>query len=141
MAPFAAYTTAVRYGSQVWVSGQLPVRDGQLVATGLVGDTVSTEEATLAAEQAALNAIAALGSKVDGLSQVAQILKVVVFVASAPGFDGQGKVANGASELFGTAFGEFGVHARSAVGVAALPLGSSVEVELVAEVATSGPWS
>ncbi|MFI9029947.1 RidA family protein [Streptomyces sp. NPDC053560] len=134
VAPFAAYAPAVRHGSQIWVSGQLPVRDGKLVARGVVGTDVTTEQATEAARQAALNAIAAVRENVDNLSQVAQILKVVIFVASAPGYEEQGKVGNGASELLGAVFGDAGVHARSAIGVAALPLGAAVEVELVAAI-------
>ncbi|MDO9378185.1 MAG: RidA family protein [Nocardioidaceae bacterium] len=133
--PVASYVPAVRSGSYVYVSGQLPMRDGALVATGSVGDDVTPELATECARQSALNAIAAVRSQVGELSQVVRIVKATVFVASAPGFTGQPQVANGASQLFGDVFGDAGVHARSAVGVSALPLDAPVEVELVVEVA------
>ncbi|WP_151083700.1 RidA family protein [Nocardioides cynanchi] len=136
-APVAAYVPAVRSGSQVFTSGQLPMRSGQLIATGKVGAEISPEEGVACAQQCALNAIAAVKSQIGDLDQVARIVKVVVFVASAPDFTGQPQVANGASELLGTAFGDAGVHARSAVGVAVLPLDAPVEVELLVEVATS----
>lgn len=132
-APVAAYVPAIRSGSYVYTSGQLPFVDGELTVTGKVGSGVSAEEAQRAARQCALNAIAALGSVVD-LDDVVRIVKVVAFVASDPGFTGQPQVANGASELIGAAFGEAGQHARSAVGVAVLPLDAPVEVEIVAEV-------
>jgi enamine deaminase RidA (YjgF/YER057c/UK114 family) len=109
------------------------MRSGQLVATGKVGDTVSVEVATECARQCALNAIAAIKSVVGSLESV-RIVKVVVFVASNPDFTGQPGVANGASNLFGDVFGELGVHARSAVGVTALPLDAPVEVEVIAEI-------
>ncbi len=133
--PVAAYVPAVRSGSHVFTAGQLPMRDGAMVATGKVGDTVSVEQAAECAQQCALNALAAVASQVGDLSQVRRIVKVVVFVASSPDFTGQPTVANGASELLGTVFGDAGVHARSAVGVTALPLDAPVEVELVVEVA------
>lgn len=132
--PVAAYVPAVRSGSQVVTAGQLPVKDGTLVATGKVGAEVTPEVAYDAARQCALNALAAVRSVVGELSQVKRIVKVVVFVASTPDFTGQPQVANGASELLGTVFGDAGVHARSAVGVAVLPLDAPVEVELVVEV-------
>ncbi len=131
-APVAAYVPAVRSGGYIYTSGQLPLRDGQLLATGKVGADVSAEDAYEYARQCALNAIAAVGSQVD--LDTVRIVKVVGFVASAPDFTGQPGVVNGASELLGAAFGEFGVHARSAVGVAVLPLDAPVEVELIAEV-------
>ncbi|WP_183094215.1 RidA family protein [Nocardioides stalactiti] len=131
--PVAAYVPAVRSGSYVYTAGQLPMKDGALIATGKVGDGVTEEEATACAQQCALNAIAAIRSQVEDLAQV-RIVKVVAFVASDPGFTGQPKVANGASELFGTVFGDLGVHARSAVGVPVLPLDAPVEVEVVAEI-------
>jgi enamine deaminase RidA (YjgF/YER057c/UK114 family) len=131
--PVAAYVPAVRSGSYVYTAGQLPMRDGALIATGKVGNGVTEETATACAQQCALNAIAAIRSQVDDLARV-RIVKVVVFVASNPNFTGQPKVANGASELFGNVFGDNGVHARSAVGVPVLPLDAPVEVEVVAEI-------
>ena len=131
--PVAVYVPAVRSGQQVFTSGQLPMRSGELMATGKVGAEVTEEEAYACAQQCALNAIAAINAEVGDLSLVKRIVKVVVFVASAPSFTAQPKVANGASELFGNVFGDAGRHARSAVGVAALPLGAPVEVEVLAE--------
>jgi enamine deaminase RidA (YjgF/YER057c/UK114 family) len=131
--PVAAYVPAVRSGDQVFTSGQLPMRAGELIATGKVGTEVTEEEAYACAQQCALNAIAAIRSEVGELSMVKRVVKVVVFVASSPGFTAQPKVANGASELFGTVFGDAGVHARSAVGVAVLPLDAPVEVEVLVE--------
>jgi enamine deaminase RidA (YjgF/YER057c/UK114 family) len=131
--PLAAYVPAVRSGNHVYVSGQLPIVDGKLLATGKVGAEISPEQAKELAARCALNGLAALESLV-GLGKVARIVKVVGFVASAPGFTGQPGVLNGASELFGEVLGEKGKHARSAVGVGELPLGAPVEVELIAEV-------
>lgn len=131
--PLAAYVPGRRSGSFVYTSGQLPMRDGAMVATGKVGADVSVEVAADCARQAALNAIAAVRSQVP-LAEVAAVVKVVVFVASTPDFTGQAGVANGASELLGSVFGDAGRHARSAVGVAVLPLDAPVEVELVVEV-------
>ena len=132
--PVASYIPAVRSGNHVFTSGQLPMREGQLLTTGKVGGEVTPEEATDCARQCVLNAIAAVRAEVGDLSQVKRIVKVVVFVASTPDFTGQPGVANGASELLGEAFGEAGRHARSAVGVPVLPLDAPVEVELVVEV-------
>jgi len=132
-APVAVYVPAVRTGSYVYTSGQLPLRDGQLILTGKVGGEVSAEEAYDCARQCALNAIAAVKSQVD-LDAVVRVVKATVFVASTPDFTGQPGVANGASELFGAAFGDAGSHARSAVGVPVLPLDAPVEVELIVEV-------
>ena len=132
-APVAAYIPAVRSGQHVFTSGQLPLRAGELIATGKVGSEVTEEEAYACAQQCALNAIAAVKAEVGDLSLVRRVVKVVVFVASAPGFVRQPQVGNGASELFGSVFGEAGRHARSAVGVAALPLDAPVEVEVVVE--------
>jgi enamine deaminase RidA (YjgF/YER057c/UK114 family) len=132
--PVAAYIPAVRSGSHVFTSGQLPMRDGQLMYAGKVGGEVTTEEAVECARQCALNAIAAVRAEVGDLSSVKRIVKVVAFVASTPDFTGQPGVANGASELFGNVFGDAGQHARSAVGVPVLPLDAPVEVELVVEV-------
>jgi enamine deaminase RidA (YjgF/YER057c/UK114 family) len=131
--PVAAYVPAVRSGSYVYVSGQVPVVDGVLPVKGKVGAEVSAEQAQELARVCALNAIAAVRSVVD-LDDVVRVVKVVGFVASDPSFTGQPGVVNGASELLGAAFGEAGAHARSAVGVAALPLDAPVEVELVVEV-------
>lgn len=133
--PLAAYIPAVRAGSYVFTSGQLPMRDGALPATGKVGAEVSADEACDLARQCALNAIAAVKAEIGDLDAVTRVVKVGVFVASTPDFTGQASVANGASELFGQAFGDAGRHARSAVGVAVLPLDAPVEVELIVEVA------
>ena len=132
--PVAAYVPAVRTGAYVYVSGQVPVADGKLVATGKVGAEVSAEDAAGMARTSALNAIAAAADAAGGLERIRRIVKVVGFVASAPGFGGQPQVINGASELFIEVFGENGKHARSAIGVAELPLNAPVEVELIAEV-------
>jgi enamine deaminase RidA (YjgF/YER057c/UK114 family) len=131
--PVAAYVPAVQSGSHVYVSGQLPMAEGKLLATGRVGDGVSPEQAKELAERCALNALAAIDSLV-GLEKVVKIVKVTGFVAAAEGFTGIPAVINGASELFGAVFGEAGRHARSAVGVYELPLGAPVEVEVIAEV-------
>lgn len=133
-APLAAYTPAVRTGNLVWTSGQLPNVDGTLVATGKVGAEVDAEDAKGYAQTCALNALAAAKSVIGDLDKVTRVVKVVGFVASAPDFTGQPGVVNGASELLKLAFGDAGVHARSAVGVAALPLDAPVEVEIVVEV-------
>jgi enamine deaminase RidA (YjgF/YER057c/UK114 family) len=132
--PVAAYIPAIRSGSQVFTSGQLPMREGQLMLTGKVGGEVSQDEAVDCARQCALNALAAIRAEVGELSAIKRIVKVVVFVASTPDFTGQPLVANGVSELLGEVFGDAGRHARSAVGVAVLPLDAPVEVELLAEV-------
>ena len=132
--PVAAYIPAVRSGHHVFTSGQLPMRDGQLMLTGKVGGEVTQEEAVECAQQCALNALAAIRAEVGDLSAVKRIVKGVVFVASTPDFTAQPLVANGVSELLGEVFGEAGRHARSAVGVSVLPLDSPVEVELVVEV-------
>ena len=134
VAPVASYVPAVRTGSLVHTSGQLPMRSGALMATGKVGAAVTPEEANACARQCALNAIAAVKAEVGDLDAVKRVVKVVCFVASAPEFTAQPQVANGASDLLGTAFGDAGVHARSAVGVAVLPLDSPVEVEILVEV-------
>ena len=133
-APLAAYVPAVRTGAYVYVSGQVPVVDGKLPATGKVGAEVSPADAAGLARTCALNAIAAAAAAAGGLDLIRRIVKVTGFVASAPGFNGQPQVVNGASELLIEVFGEEGRHARSAVGVAELPLDAPVEVELIAEV-------
>ena len=132
--PVASYIPAVRSGNHVFTSGQLPMRDGQLITTGKVGGEVTAEEAVECARQCALNALAAVRAELGDLSAIKKIVKVVVFVASTPDFTGQPGVANGASELFGNVFGDVGQHARSAVGVPVLPLDAPVEVELIVEV-------
>lgn len=132
-APVAAYVPAVVTGGYVYTAGQLPFVDGALPVTGKVGATVDAETATAEARTAALNALAAVQSVAGSLDRVARVVKVTVFVASDPAFTGQPGVANGASTLVGEVFGDAGVHARSAVGVAVLPLDAPVEVELVVE--------
>ena len=130
-APVAAYIPAVRDGDLVWTSGQLPMVDGSLAATGLVGGDVTPERAQELARTCALNAVAAAADVAGGIDALGGVLKVVGFVASAPGFTGQPGVINGASGLLGEIFGDAGKHARSAVGVASLPLGAPVEVEAI----------
>jgi enamine deaminase RidA (YjgF/YER057c/UK114 family) len=132
-APLASYVPAVRTGNLVYTSGQLPIEGGTLAATGKVGAEVSPEQGKALARICALNALAAVGSVVD-IDTVARVVKVVGFVASAPGFNGQPNVINGASDLFAEVFGDNGAHARSAVGVSELPLDAPVEVELIVEV-------
>jgi enamine deaminase RidA (YjgF/YER057c/UK114 family) len=134
-APLAAYVPAVRTGSYVYVSGQLPLVDGKLQATGKVGASVSVEEAAALARICALNGLAAAAGAAGGLDAIARLVKVTCFVASDPSFTGQAQVANGASEFLIEVLGEAGRHARSAVGMAVLPLDTPVEVELIAEVA------
>lgn len=131
--PLAAYVPAVRTGNLVYTSGQLPSVEGALTLTGKVGAEVTPEDAKIAARTCALNALAAVHALV-GVDAVTRVVKVVGFVASAPGFNGQPGVVNGASELLGEVFGDAGVHARSAVGVSELPLDAPVEVELIVEV-------
>jgi len=132
--PVAAYVPAVRNGNLVWTSGQLPMVDGKLAVTGKVGADVAPDQAKELARTCALNALAAVKAATGDLAAVRRVVKVVGFVASAPDFTGQPAVVNGASELLGEVFGETGRHARSAVGVAVLPLDAPVEVELVVEV-------
>jgi enamine deaminase RidA (YjgF/YER057c/UK114 family) len=132
-APVASYVPAIRSGNHVFVSGQLPFIDGKLLETGKVGADVTPERAKELAAVCALNVLAAVDSLV-GLNEVVRIVKVGGFVASAEGFTGQPGVINGASDLFGAVFGEAGRHARAAVGVAELPLGAPVEVEVIVEV-------
>jgi enamine deaminase RidA (YjgF/YER057c/UK114 family) len=132
--PLAAYVPAVRTGDYVYTSGQLPLVDGKLLATGKVGGQIPVAEASALARICALNALAAVASVAGGLSAVRRIVKVTGFVASTPDFTGQAQVINGASELLLEVFGEAGRHARSAVGMAVLPLDSPVEVELIAEI-------
>lgn len=136
--PVAAYVPAVRSGAYVYTSGQLPFIDGKLPRTGKVGAEVQVDEAADLARTCALNAIAAAKSVIGDLDRVVRVVKVVGFVASAPDFTAQPQVINGASNLLKEAFGERGAHARSAVGVAVLPLDSPVEVEIVVEVSDDG---
>ena len=130
--PLAAYVPAVRTGSLVFTAGQLPMTDGTLPVTGKVGAEVSVEQANALARTCALNGLAAIHALV-GLDSVVRVVKVVGYVASTPDFTGQPAVVNGASELLGQVFGAAGAHARSAVGVASLPLDAPVEIELVVE--------
>jgi enamine deaminase RidA (YjgF/YER057c/UK114 family) len=132
--PIAAYVPVVRTGSLLFISGQLPMRDGALLAVGPVPSRVSIEAAVAAARQCTLNALAAVGSELGGdWSRLVRAVRVGVFVLSDPGFDAQAKVANGASELLQALLGEAGRHARAAVGAGALPLGASVEIEFIFE--------
>ena len=138
VAPVAAYVPAVLDGDHVWTSGQLPLVVGRLPVTGKVGEgdgLVPPDAAARLARQCALNALAAVQSVVGDLDRVTRVVKVVGFVASDPAFTGQPAVINGASELLGEVFGPHGAHARSAVGVAALPLDAPVEVEVVVSLA------
>ena len=133
--PVAAYIPAVRTGNLIYVSGQLPMKDGQLMATGPVPSVCSFEAAQAAARQCVLNGLAVVGDQIGGdFSRVVRIVRVGVFVQSDNGWTDQPKVANGGSELLQQLFGEAGRHARAAVGTNALPLGASVEIELLVEV-------
>jgi enamine deaminase RidA (YjgF/YER057c/UK114 family) len=132
-APAGAYVPAVRSGRYVYTAGQVPFVDGKLPLAGKVGAEVTPEQAKDLARTCALNALAAVASVAGGLDRVARVVKVTGFVASAPDFTGQPGVLNGASELLGEVFGDKGVHARSAVGVAVLPLDAPVEVEIQVE--------
>jgi len=132
-APLASYVPAVRTGNLVYTSGQLPMEAGKLARTGKVGAEISPEEGKAMARICALNALAAVDSLV-GIDAVTRVVKVVGFVASAPGFHGQPRVINGASDLLAEVFGDKGAHARSAIGVSELPLDAPVEVELIVEV-------
>jgi enamine deaminase RidA (YjgF/YER057c/UK114 family) len=127
--PLAAYVPALRTHDLVFVSGQLPMVDGTLLATGTVGVEVSADDAKQFAQRCALNALAALKTVIADLDEVEQVVKVIGFVACGPNFTAHPSVINGASEFLGTVFGDAGRHARSAVGVASLPLGAPVEVE------------
>lgn len=133
--PIASYQPAVRSGVYVYTSGQLPIVDGKLAVTGKVGAEVTPDEAKELAKTCALNALAAVKSVAGDLDRIARVVKVVGFVASATDFTGQPAVINGASELLGAVLGDKGVHARSAVGVAVLPLDAPVEVEVQVELA------
>jgi len=132
--PLASYVPAVRVGDQVWTSGQLPLVEGALPLTGKVGAEMTTEQAQEQARIAALNALAAIDAEV-GLDNVSRVVKIVGFVASDPSYADQPVVINGASDFIGEVFGDAGKHARSAVGVAALPKNAPVEIELIVEIA------
>ena len=132
-APAGAYVPATRAGNLVFTAGQLPLEGGELALRGKVGDTVQVEEAREAARLCAMNALAAASTQTGGIAGISRVLKVTGFVASAPGFNAQPQVLNGASEFLGEVFGDAGLHARSAVGVAELPMDAPVEVELVVE--------
>lgn len=131
--PAGSYVPAVVNGNLVFTSGQLPLVDGKLMAEGHVGAEVSAEDANSMAARCVLNALAAIKSVIGNLDRVEQVIKVVGFVSSSPDFTAQPAVINGASDLLGQIFGEAGVHARSAVGVAVLPLNAPVEVELIVQ--------
>jgi enamine deaminase RidA (YjgF/YER057c/UK114 family) len=132
-APAGAYVPATRAGNLVFTAGQLPLEAGELTLRGKVGDTVGVDEAREAARMCAMNALAAASTQTGGVAGISRIVKVTGFVASAPGFNEQPQVINGASEFLGEIFGDAGPHARSAVGVAELPMDAPVEVELVVE--------
>ena len=134
--PVANYTPGLRSGNYVYVSGQLPTEEGKLAYAGKVGADVSPEDGYAAARLCAINGLAVLKSLLGDLDRVERIVKIVGFVNSAPDFCGQPQVVNGASDLLAAAFGEKGVHARSAIGAASLPLGAAVEVELIVEVSS-----
>ncbi|MDO5662891.1 MAG: RidA family protein [Brachybacterium sp.] len=133
-APVAAYVPAVRTGDQIWTSGQLPMVSGSLARTGIVGADVNPDDAADLARICCLNALAAIRAEIGDLDRITRVIKLVGYVASDPAFTGQPAVINGASTFLGEVFGPAGVHARSAVGVAALPLGAPVELDLVVEV-------
>jgi enamine deaminase RidA (YjgF/YER057c/UK114 family) len=135
--PAGAYVPATRAGTLIFTAGQLPFDEGKLHVTGKVGDTVTLEKSKDAARLCALNALAAAAAEASGLNRIERVVKLTGYVASAPGFNRQPEVINGASELIGQVFGDAGLHARSAVGVAELPLGAPVEVELVVELGDS----
>lgn len=132
--PLASYVPAVRVGDQAWTSGQLPLVEGSLPLTGKVGAELTTEQAQEQARIAALNALAAIDAEV-GLDNISRVVKIVGFVASDPAYGDQPVVINGASDFIGEVFGDAGTHARSAVGVAALPKNAPVEIELIVEIA------
>ena len=132
-APAGAYVPATRAGNLVFTAGQLPLQEGELTLRGKVGDGVEVDEAYEAARTCAMNALAAASTQTGGLAGISRVVKVTGFVASAPGFNAQPQVINGASEFLGEVFGDAGLHARSAVGVAELPMDAPVEVELVVE--------
>jgi enamine deaminase RidA (YjgF/YER057c/UK114 family) len=135
-APVGAYVAAVRTGNLVFTAGQLPMKDGSLTAAGKIPADVSLADAQLAARQALLNALSALRAEVGSLDKVSRIVRLNVLVNSSPGFTDQAKVANGASDLLLEVFGPAGVHTRTAVGAAELPLNASVELDITAEISS-----
>lgn len=132
--PLAAYVPSTVVGTQVWTSGQLPLVSGTPIHTGKLGAAVTLEEGVECARVCLLNALAAIAQAAGGVDRIVRIVKLVVFVASAPDFTDQPKVGNGASELVGEIFGDAGAHVRSAVGVSVLPLDAPVELEVIAEI-------
>ncbi len=132
--PLAAYVPAQQTGNLVFTSGQLPMKDGKLLAEGKIGENISEEIGTDCAKQCAINCLSAVKSVIGSLDNIDQIVKLVVFVNSAAGFSGQPKIANGASEFILQVFGEKGKHARSAVGVSELPLNAPVEIEMIVRI-------
>ena len=132
--PIGAYVPAVRTGNLVFVSGQLPLKEGKLLATGHVGREVTLEQGQACARQAVLNALAVIAAEIGGLEKVARIVRITGHVASAPGFTDQAQVLNAASELLAQVFGDAGRHSRAALGAAELPLGAPVELEMIVEV-------
>ncbi len=133
-APVGSYVPAIRSGHLVLTSGQLPLKEGKLLQTGRVGAEISLEDAAAGARVAVLNALAAAAQAAGGIDRISRVVRVCVFVNSAPGFTDQPKVANGASDLLTEVFGDAGRHVRSAVGVSELPLNAAVELELIVEV-------
>ncbi len=136
-APLGSYKPAVISGNLIFVSGQLPLKDGTLLLKGKVGAEVSIEDGIEAARVAAINSVSVMKSELGNLNRITRVIKVTGYVSSAPGFDMQAKVINGASDLFYEIFGEIGRHARAAVGVYELPLGAPVEIEVIAEISSS----
>ena len=132
--PVGAYVPAVRTGNLLFISGQLPLQDGKLLATGHVSGEVSVEQAQACMKQAALNALAVVAAELGGLSKVARVVRLTGHISSDRGFTDQAKVLNAASDLMVQAFGEAGRHSRAALGAADLPLGSPVELEMIVEV-------
>jgi len=132
--PIGSYVPALRWGTTVLTSGQLPSRDGRVMFAGKVGSEIPLERAIEAAHLAAVNALAAAAEAAGGVDEIVRVLRACVYVNSAPGFIDQPKVANGASDFLGAVFGEAGRHVRAAVGVAELPLNAAVELELIVEV-------
>lgn len=135
-APLGSYKPAVISGNLIFVSGQLPLKDGTLLLKGKVGAEVSIEDGIEAARVAAINSVSVMKNELGNLNRITRVIKVTGYVSSAPGFDMQAKVINGASDLFYEIFGEIGRHARAAVGVYELPLGAPVEIEVIAEISS-----
>ncbi len=132
-APIGSYVPAIKTGNLILTSGQLPLTDGKLLCTGKVGSDVTLEHAADAARVAVINALAAAATLTDGIDNIARIIKLTVYVNSAPGFTDQPEVANGASDLLAEIFGENGRHARAAIGVSELPINAAIELDLIAE--------